>query len=38
VFRSLGVKAVVAAPPAKASQTGTEWRRLADGTLYAVVF
>jgi hypothetical protein len=38
VFRSLGVKAVVAAPPAKASQTGTEWRRLVDGTFYAVVF
>ncbi len=37
VFRSLGVKAIVAAPPAQASRAGTEWRSLANGTFYALV-
>jgi hypothetical protein len=38
VFRSLGVKAVVATPPANLSRIGTEWRKLANGSFYSLVF
>jgi hypothetical protein len=38
VFRSLGVKAVVAVPPVKRSHPGIEWQPLANGKFYALVF